>query len=182
MTWLDDVDHHAWLAAESGRLLDFHTAARDPAGGFGWLDADGVLLTGRPSELWITTRMVHSYSLGVLLGRPESAALVEHGLAALRGMFHDDEYGGWFWRAYPDRPADDRKQTYGHAFVLLAASSAKQAGFAVDDLVHEALDVISAKLADSGRDLFVEGYDRRFEVDERYRGQNANMHLVEAFI
>ena len=182
MNWLDDADHHAWLASESTRLLDFHAAASDPQGGFGWLDTDGAIMAGRPAELWITTRMVHSYSLGVLLGRPGSGALVHHGLGALRGMFHDDEYGGWFWRAYPDRPADDRKQAYGHAFVLLAASSAKQAGFAVDDLLSEALDVITSKLADPGTSLFVEGYDRRFEVDEEYRGQNANMHLVEAFM
>jgi sulfoquinovose isomerase len=182
MNWLDDDAHHVWLAGETERLLDFHAAAGDPRGGFGWLDSNGALLSGRPSELWITARMVHSYSLAVLLGRPGSADLVAHGLAALRGMFHDDIYGGWFWHAYPDRPADDRKQTYGHAFVLLAASTARQAGFAVDDLLSEALDVITSRLADPGRDLFVEGFDRRFEVGEAYRGQNANMHLVEAFM
>ena len=126
--------------------------------------------------------MVHSYSLGVLLGRPGSRLLVEHGLAALRGMFHDHEYGGWFWRAYPDRAADSRKQTYGHAFVLLAASSAKQAGFPVDDLLSEALDVITSRFADTDSDLFVEGFDRSFQIGEEYRGQNPNMHLVEAFM
>jgi mannose/cellobiose epimerase-like protein (N-acyl-D-glucosamine 2-epimerase family) len=182
MNWLDDSEHHDWLAGESVRLLDFHAAARDPRGGFGWLDADGAVITDRPSELWITTRMVHSYSLGVLLERPGSRLLVEHGLAALRGMFHDNEYGGWFWSAYPDRAADDRKQTYGHAFVLLAASSAKQAGFPVDDLLSEALDVITSRLADTDSDLFVEGFDRSFQIGEEYRGQNPNMHLVEAFM
>jgi sulfoquinovose isomerase len=182
MNWLDDRHHHAWLADESARLLDFHAASRDPAGGFGWLDAYGNRIPGRPSELWITTRMVHAYALGVLLGRPGSGPLVEHGLAALRGMFHDEAYGGWFWHAYPDHPADDRKQTYGHAFVLLAASSAKQAGFAADDVLAEVLDVVTTRLADPGTGLYVEGFDRRFGVSEDYRGQNPNMHLVEAFM
>jgi sulfoquinovose isomerase len=180
MNWLDNPRHSAWLAGETNRLLDFHAAAEDPAGGFGWLGDDGALVPGRPSELFINARMVHCYSLGVLLGRPGSGPLVEHGLAALRGMFHDDRFGGWFWHAYPDRPADDRKQTYGHAFVLLAASSAHIAGYPVDDLLTEALEVITGRLNDGP--LYVEGFDRAFTHSEPYRGQNANMHLVEAFL
>jgi mannose/cellobiose epimerase-like protein (N-acyl-D-glucosamine 2-epimerase family) len=182
VNWLDDPHHHAWLDREFGRLLDFHAAAEDPAGGFGRLDAAGTLTTGAPAELWITTRMVHSYALGTLLGHPGCAPRVEHGLAALRGMFHDREAGGWYWTAYPDRPADDRKQTYGHAFVLLAAAGAAQAGFDTRDLLDEVLTVLRERLADPGRGLFAEGYDRRFAHAEPYRGQNPNMHLVEAFM
>jgi sulfoquinovose isomerase len=182
MNWLDYPHHHAWLAGECARLLDFHATAADPAGGFGRLTDTGALVTGPPAELWITTRMVHCYALGTLLGRPGSAPLVEHGLSALRGMFHDREHGGWFWTAYPDRPADDRKQTYGHAFVLLAAASAATAGFDTRDLLDEVLQVIRGRLADDGRALFVEGYDREFAHSEPYRGQNPNMHLVEAFM
>jgi sulfoquinovose isomerase len=176
VNWLDDPHHHAWLEREGGRLLDFHAAAADPAGGFGRLTDDGALVTGAAAELWITTRMVHCYALGTLLGRPGSRPLVEHGLAALRGMFHDPSYGGWFWTAFPDRPAD------GHAFVLLAASSAAQAGFDTRDLLDEVLHVLRDRLADDGRPLFVEGCDRSFARREPYRGQNPNMHLVEAFM
>ena len=68
------------LAAETDRLLDFAEGSRHPEGGFAWLRADGTPDLDRPRELWITTRMTHVFALGVLLGRPGAAELVEHGL------------------------------------------------------------------------------------------------------
>ena len=78
--------------------------SREPGGGFGWLDDDGVPEPGRPLELWITCRMTHVYALGHLLGRPDCAGLVDHGIAALRDLFHDDVNGGWFAQVGARRP------------------------------------------------------------------------------
>src|SRR5450755_1669579 len=114
----------AWLDAETDRLLDGAAAARAEDGGFWWLDADGRPDRSRPRFLWISTRMTHCFSLGVLLGREQDADLVDHGIASLLGAFHDDDLGGWFAALQPDnQPVPAPKGAYEHAFVLLAASS-----------------------------------------------------------
>ena len=69
----------SWLLGEADRLLSGATASRAEAGGFGWMDATGRLDPTRGRPLWITTRMVHCFALGHLLGRPGDAALIDHG-------------------------------------------------------------------------------------------------------
>ena len=91
MSWLTTPAHARWLEGETDRLLDFGRASAVPGGGFARQDEQGGAQDG-PLELWITCRMTHVYAIGHLLGRPGSAALVDHGLTALRGVFHDDEH------------------------------------------------------------------------------------------
>lgn len=67
--------------------------------------------------------------------------------------------------------------------MLLAGSSATMAGFSRGPaLMHEALELIDRYfwLEEWGR--CAEGYDRTFTVLDDYRGQNANMHLTEAYL
>src|SRR3954468_9925207 len=118
----------AVLAGEARRLLEFARGALTP-GGFGWLDDVGGLIE-RDLELWITCRMTHVAALGHLLGRPGFDGLVDHGITALRTSFHDHEHGGWYARidGASGSAAADTKEAYGHAFVILAASSAVAAG------------------------------------------------------
>jgi sulfoquinovose isomerase len=176
--WIDRPGHRAWLAAESGRLLDFYLAAADfDGGGFWALDDAGVPDRDRPKELWVNARLVHCFALGSLLGHPGCAALVRHGLDGLDRVFRDPEHGGWSWTS-----ADPRKQTYGHAFVLLAASSAAQAGLATAGLIDEVSGLLATRFFEPAAGLYVEGWDRGWTASEDYRGQNPNMHLVEAFM
>jgi len=177
---LDDPAHENWLASLTDDLFAFYTpAAVDRAGGgFHWLDDDGHPRSV-PKDLLITARMTYCYVLGHNQGRPGHAEIVEHGLSALRGMFADAEYGGWF--ADPAAP-EGRKLTYLHTFVLLAAASARQVGFASDDLVQAARAAFAEHLYDAKAGLNVESWDRRWTESEDYRGMNANMHALEAFM
>lgn len=182
MTWLTSPAHHRWLEAETDRLLTFGRASQ-VMNGFGWLDDDGVLLTDRPTELWITCRMTYAYTLGALLGRPGSGALADHGLAALAGPLRDAEHGGWFSSVGPDGPADPTKGAYPHSFVILAAASAVVAGRpGADELLTTALDVSLRHFWDEDAGMVVESWDRAFTACEPYRGVNANMHTVEAYL
>jgi mannose/cellobiose epimerase-like protein (N-acyl-D-glucosamine 2-epimerase family) len=166
------------LSAETARLLDFAQGAR-VEGGFAWLDADGRPDPAQPLQLWITARMTHVFALGHLLGRPGAAALADHGLAALRGTFADPEHGGW----YAQVPGDGAKRAYEHAFVLLAASSARVAGRpGARTLFDQAAAVIDERFWDGAAGACRESYDRSWSVSEPYRGANANMHMVEAFL
>ncbi|ADG76059.1 N-acylglucosamine 2-epimerase [Cellulomonas flavigena DSM 20109] len=183
MAWLGTPAHHRWLESETDRLWAFARASRAPHGGFTRLDDVGRPLPG-PRELWITCRMTHVFALAHLAGRPGSGGLVDHGLAALSGTFHDDEHGGWFAEVDGDgTPRDASKAAYPHAFVVLAAASATAAGRpGARALLDEALTVQEQRFWDDAAGMVVEEWDRTFTDLDPYRGVNANMHTVEAYL
>ena len=181
-TWLGSAAHHRWLEQEGDRLLAFARASRVERG-FGWLRDDGTVDDARPTELWITCRMTHAFALGALLGRPGCAPLVAHGVAALTGGFHAHEHAGWFSTITSNGAADDGKAAYAHAFVILAASSAAAAERpGAHDLLDRALDVSLRHFWEEEPGMVRESWDRTFTRDEPYRGVNANMHTVEAYL
>lgn len=183
MAWLGSAAHARWLEAEGDRLLEFGRASRDPAGGFGWLDVEGVPERARPLELWVTCRMTHSYALGHLMGRPGCGALVDHGLAALRGRFRDEDHGGWFAQVGPEGPTVSAKTAYEHAFVVLAGASATAAGRPGGrELLDEAVTVLLEHFWDDDFSMVVEEWDAGWSTLDGYRGVNANMHTVEALL
>lgn len=184
-----------WLAEETERLLRFAEGARDPAGGYGRQLLHGGLIgagsndggAGGSCELWVTGRMTHVFALGELLGHPGAAEFVEHGLDGLRGRLHDPVHGGWFAAVGsagdPARPVDDRKPFYQHCFVLLGAASALVAGHeGARDLLDEALAITERWFWDEDAGMPRESWDRGWTQTEAYRGVNATMHGVEAFL
>jgi sulfoquinovose isomerase len=183
MSWLSSPAHARWLEAEGDRLLDFGRASRHPDGGFAWLDDTGRPDRDRPVELWVSCRMTHVYALGDLMGRPDCAALVDHGIAALAGRLHDDAHGGWYAKVGPDGPTVTDKTAYEHAFVLLAGSSAAAAGRPGGrELLDDALAVFRRHFWDDEHRMVVEQWDESFTTLDPYRGVNANMHSVEALL
>jgi sulfoquinovose isomerase len=145
------------LAAECDRLLDFGRAFPHPQGGAAWLDEDGRPDLGRPVFTWITARMTHVYCLGHLLGRPGDADLAARGLNGLQGRLRDVENGGWLTSVDAAGAVADEKTCYTHAFVVLAASSARVAGLpGADDLLEEALTVWETRFFDATREMFVD--------------------------
>ncbi|GGI08052.1 AGE family epimerase/isomerase [Egicoccus halophilus] len=172
------------LEAETERLLAFGRRGRHPAGGFAWLQDDGTPDLDRDVELWITCRMTHVYALGHLLGVDGAAELVDHGIAALAGRLHDDEHGGWYAAVGADGPTTPTKGAYEHAFVVLAATSAVVAQRpGAEAVLDEALAVQERHFFHEGDGAVVDVYlDRGFADLEDYRGANANMHTVEAYL
>ncbi len=180
-----------FLAAQRADLLRFAAGAAVPDG-FGWLDGAGRVDATRPVELWITCRMTHVAALGALAdeapapGGPDRAALsalAAHGVGALTGSLRDAERGGWFAAIRDGVPEAGTKQAYGHAFVVLAASSAVAAGVAgAADLLGEALDVSLTRFWDEAEGMPVEEWDVGWTAPDPYRGVNAAMHTVEAYL
>ncbi len=182
MAWLGSAVHHRWLERETDRLLTFGRASCVPQG-FGWLLDDGTVDDARPTELWITCRMTHVFALGSMLGRPGCAPLVDHGVGALTSAFHDEQHGGWFSSVDAGGPVDDGKAAYAHAFVVLAAASAASAGSpGARELLDGALDVSLRHFWQEDAGMVRESWDRAFTAEEPYRGVNANMHTVEAYL
>jgi len=182
MELMNDPAHRQWLDNEMRRLVRFGVAGVDPRGGFGWLRDDGTIDSSRPVELWITCRMTHVYALAELTGIDGAAAMVEHGLDALEGALRDAEHGGWF-SSIDEAPVNDRKEAYAHAFVILATSSAMAAGHPrANALLREAITVHTEHFWDDAEGMARESFSRDWSTEEPYRGVNANMHTLEAYL
>jgi len=183
MNWLNTPSHHRWLEAETNRLIDFAAASRDPLGGFGWLGEDGTRNPEKGIELWITCRMTHVFSLASLMGYPGASALADHGVDALLGRLRDTEHDGWFAAADESGPSNTAKEAYGHAFVILAASSAAAAGRpGARALLDDAIAVHTTFFWDEVAGMSRESFNRDWSQEEHYRGINANMHTLEAYL
>ena len=137
----------------------------------------------RPVELWITARMTHVAALSVLEGDRDLMSALDHGVAALRGVFRDAEFGGWFAAVHNGSPTVSDKRAYEHAFVVLALSSAAAAGASgAGHLLREALGIFDVHFWRAEDGLVVDVWDRTWSTLEPYRGVNANMHSVEALL
>ncbi|WP_022917692.1 AGE family epimerase/isomerase [Ruania albidiflava] len=182
MLWLHSLAHSRWLEAEADRTFEFGRNAAVPTG-FGWLSNEGQPRAGVDTQLWITSRMVHVYSLAHLLGRPGSGLLADHGIDALNGPFWDEVHGGWFGSVNDAGPADRTKPGYPHFFVALGAASAVAAGRpGARQLLDRAIEVIERHFWSEDEGMCLESWNEDFTETEDYRGGNVNMHAVEAFL
>lgn len=134
--WVALPSHRAWLLKQAEELFDFfERSIINPLGGFYDLDDEG-----RPAPpgygagetparyLFATSQIVHAFAIAHLMGRPGAADIVDHGMDFLWKGHRNSESGGYYWGVGYNGPTDTTKQAYGHAFVLLAASSAMCVG------------------------------------------------------
>ncbi len=95
----------------------------------------------------------------------------------------DGEHGGYFWGVDDEKPTNPTKQAYGHAFVLLAASSAICVGHPdAPRLLADVTQVIEDRFWDKAAGATTEEYNPDWSPIGTYRGQNSNMHLTEALM
>jgi mannose/cellobiose epimerase-like protein (N-acyl-D-glucosamine 2-epimerase family) len=180
-SWLNTPVHHAWLEVEAQRLLHFARAAQMP-GGFGALDRYGKLPDDSRADTLHTARMVHCFAIAHRRGVEGAAALVDHGVAALRGSLRDAAFGGWF--GCPDAAdGDTDKPAYRHAFVALAASSAYVAGRpGAKALLDDSVGILERHFWQEDEGALCESFSQDWQQSEAYRGGNSNMHGTEAFL
>ncbi|HTO27132.1 MAG TPA: AGE family epimerase/isomerase [Devosia sp.] len=184
--WQNRPFHRQYLMRQANNLFDFFEApSMNPKGGFFELDDDGQPLDrdNAVRQIHVTTRMVHCAVLGSLIGRPGSDEIVDHGMRYIWEKHRDSRRGGYVWSLDDNGVTNGSKQAYGHAFVLLAASSAKLVGHPLaDQMLADVTDVINTRFWDEQTGSVKDEYNQDWSQLLPYRGQNANMHMTEALM
>ncbi|MEE1305725.1 MAG: AGE family epimerase/isomerase [Agathobacter sp.] len=180
---IDSPQHKAFLESLRDELLAFGHWFPSPEGSSYYLGDDGTPWKERPRETWITCRMAHVYSIGNLLGHAGSRELVESAIKGITGELQDKENGGWFAGVTEEGSHLPNKQCYAHAFVILAATSAILAGIKeAEPLLENALFIYDKYFWNDEEGLACDTWNTDFTELDDYRGINANMHTVEAFL
>lgn len=180
---IDTEENKQFLKDVCNTLFGFGHKFPSPGGGSYYLGDDGTPWTERNRETWVTSRMVHVYSMASFLGHEGSEELIDAGLKGLTGELHDTVSGGWYAGLAADGSILPTKQCYAHAFVILAASSALLAGRpGAKELLDEALETYDKFFWNEEEGLSCDLWNTEFTVMDDYRGLNANMHTVEAFL
>ena len=183
--WSERAGHRAWLAARADDLFDlFGPRTINPRGGFFQLGRTGAPRRDdaiRPIHL--TARMVHCFAIAAQMGRPAAPGIVDHGMEFLWTRHRDAKNGGYFWSVDDEGAADSAKQGYGHAFVLLAASSAMTVGHPLAaPMLADVSEILDARFWEPRHGAIAEEFAADWAPVPGYRGQNSNMHLTEALM
>lgn len=180
---IDTEENRKFLEEQCESLLRFGHRFPSPGGSSYYLGDDGTPWTDRNRETWITARMTHVYSIGTFLGHEGSKELAEAAVKGLKGELRDKENGGWYAGLTKDQQIVPGKQCYAHAFVILAASSAVLAEVeGARELLEEALKLYDLRFWNEEEGLSCDTWNTEFTELDEYRGLNANMHTVEAFL
>ncbi len=180
---IDTEENREFLKEMGETLLKFGHQFPSPGGSSYYLGDDGTPWKERSRETWVTSRMAHVYSIGTFLGHEGSKELADAALKGLLGELHDKENGGWYAGLTEENEILPTKQCYAHAFVILAASSGVLAGRAgAEELLEEALKLYDLRFWNEEEGLSCDTWNTEFTVLDPYRGLNANMHTVEAFL
>ena len=178
-SWLDAPAHRQWLQRGMADVLGF-AAALDPARRRLRLARRRRTGPSRPA-----TPPVPHRPDGVGLGRRGPARHPGLGGAARPrdglplGLHADAEHGGWLTEPGSVTP----KSTYDHVHVGLAAATALGVGHpGAGRLLDQVVEVVDTHLWDESTRTLRESFAADWSDPEEYRGANANMHGVEAFI
>jgi mannose/cellobiose epimerase-like protein (N-acyl-D-glucosamine 2-epimerase family) len=148
------------------------------------LDAAGRPLVATPHRLMVQARQIFVFAHAANLGwLPEGAALAETAMDSLLRLYRDRPggIGGFAFSVDADGAVvDDRRDTYGHAFVLFALAWLHRLNgdcrwLAIAD---ETIEFMDLRLADSHHGGMFDAYP----ASERGKRQNPHMHLLEAYL
>ena len=180
---IDTPENRAFLEEQVRELLDFCRNFPSPSGSSYWLGMDGEPVKEQIRGTWITARMLHGYALGSFLGYPGSEELVDAALRGLSGELHDDVHGGWYYAVDAQGQPVGGKECYQQAFAILAGTSAKLAGRpGAEELLARAKKEYDERFWDEEAGMACDSWNLDYTVRDPYRGLNANMHSVEAFL
>ena len=186
-----DFTSPAFLRDHIASILNFYAPhARDHEGGFfhHFLD-DGTVYDASTRHLVSSTRFVFNYASAFLHGGNEQHRdWAAHGLAYLRSHhrmppLRQNLPGHFCWQRHGKDIEDARAMAYGHAFVMLAAAYGVRAEIdGAAELLDDSWQLMEALFWDGEHGAYADERDQSLDILLPYRGQNANMHAVEALL
>lgn len=188
---IDTSENKEYMKNLCMELVEFGKKFPSLKGSSYYLKDDGTPWINRPRETWITSRMVHVYSIASMMDCDECDGkkqnqykeLARAGVKGLSKELYDEKSGGWYAGLTADGKILEGKQCYAHAFVILAASSAYLAGiYGSKKLLKQALKTYDKWFWNEEEGLACDAWDTDYSIMDDYRGLNANMHTVEAFL
>lgn len=180
---IDTQENRDFLQKIREGLFAFGHRFPSPGGSSWYLGDDGTPWKEKNREAYVTCRMAHVYSIASFMGHEGSEALVDAAVKGLNGELRDTEHDGWYEGLTAEGGHLSGKQCYAHAFVILAGTSAYLAGRpGAEKLLQEALEVYDRYYWNEKEGLSCDNWNTEFTVMDDYRGLNANMHSVEAFL
>jgi len=183
---LDVYSRDAILAHVWHTLSFYRQRAFDPSGGFyQFFKNDGTIYDRRTRHLVSSTRYVFLWAMAARhFDEPEFRQYTRHAVNFVRTVHRRPETGGYAWQLRWEDGAcevlDATNHCYGLAFVLLAYAHAVQAG--IDEArpwLAETFALMEQHFWQASYQLYADEADEQWTL-RSYRGQNANMHSVEA--
>eukprot|EP00755_Sulcionema_specki_P006036 Sspe_Gene.34380::Locus_16717_Transcript_1_1_Confidence_1.000_Length_1283::g.34380::m.34380 len=138
-----------------------------------------------------TCRGIYCFSAGAILLKERKERCKEavlHGLRMLEGPLWDAEHAGYHWevqvtdRGELEKVTEGQRLCYGHAFVLLAMAMAHKAGVVGAEKVATIYEILEKRFWRGDEGLYADLASPDWKEVDSYRGQNANMHMVEALL
>lgn len=180
---IDTQENREFLREIREGLFKFGHRFPSPGGSSWYLGEDGTPWKEKNRDTYVTCRMSHVYSIGALMGHEGSTELVDAALKGLCGELRDKENDGWYEGLTADGKNLPLKQCYTHAFVILAFCSACLIERPeAKERLAEALQIYDKYFWNEEEGLACDNWNTEFTVLDDYRGLNANMHTVEAFL
>lgn len=174
----------AFLRNHAKSILDFGINAQSPFGGYGYLNSKGGIDFSKNRETYEQARFAHVFGIAHLMKFGDFLPQVEVGISALNNLMHDKKFGGYFNSIDSEgKPASEEKLCYDQVFVLLAAVMGIACGVDSAQETYAHVDSILDKYFwDEDFKMMKNHWDNEFTTLDPYRGINANMHAVEAFL
>ena len=168
-------------------LAFYHPHCVDKEGGFYhyFLD-DGQVYDHQSRHLVSSCRFVFNYAMAAIaFDCPEYLPIITHGLDYIEQIHKNPKTKGYAWEL-KERGivmVDDTNHCYGLAFVMLAHSVALKAGIDPSgDNIEQVWLLLEQHYWDDPFGLYRDEYNGDFSICDKYRGQNANMHMCEALL
>ena len=165
-------------------LAFYEPKVLDPKGGFfQHFKDDGTIYDASTRHLVSSTRFVFNYvNAYQQTRRSHYRDWATHGFNYLK-THHLHLNGHYIWQHKDGIMEDGRAMAYGHAFVMLAASYAARLDIdGAAQTLASIWDFMEEYFWEPEHHAYADERDESLSVLSSYRGQNANMHSVEALI
>ena len=145
---------------------------------------DGSIFDKKNRHLVSGSRFVFNYANAYLMTKDNKyKELCNHGLEFIINKHRNIITNHFSWQITNEKVVDGRAMAYGYAFVILAGSFAFKIGIKEGkELAEEAWNFMNKYFWEEKYSAYADELSPDLKILNPYRGQNANMHTVEALI